>query len=180
MGTHWPEGVLQSCETNRTDHDKHSSTITIQYREKSPEVESVSHVTKVQSATRSETGAGQEKGERAPNKIRTSVTFSIYLFCCCEQRPAPSSSHHIAAVVQWTTLHLGGAYDAPHRVSRRHLGFGRFLPRIEGPVLVAVERAQNNQKHKKQNVGAGREIKKKRPPFASAPRTKTSNACEKT
>lgn len=155
MGTHWPEGVLQSCETNRTDHDKHSSTITIQYRERKVRRSRACRMLqryKVQRDPKQGPGKGRR---RAPNKIRTSVTFSIYLFCCCEQRPAPSSSHHIAAVVQCTTLHLGGAYDAPHRVSRRHLGFGRFLPRIEGPVLVAVERAQNNQKHKKQMWGQG-------------------------
>jgi hypothetical protein len=49
------------------------------------------------------------------------------------QRGASSSSYLIA-VVHGTSL---GAYD-PHRISRRHLGLGGFLPRIEGPVLEAV------------------------------------------
>jgi hypothetical protein len=47
-----------------------------------------------------------------------------------------ASSYLIAIVVHGTSL---SAHD-PHRISRRHFGLGGFLPRIEGPVLEAVER----------------------------------------
>lgn len=156
MGTHWPEGVLQSCETNRTDHDKHSSTITIQYRERKVRRSRACRMLQRYKVQRDpKQGPGKGRRRELPTKSARALHFQFIFFACCEQRPAPSSSHHIAAVVQCTTLHLGGAYDAPHRVSRRHLGFGRFLPRIEGPVLVAVERAQNNQNTKNKMWGQG-------------------------
>ncbi len=44
-----------------------------------------------------------------------------------------------------------GLYD-PHRISRRHLGLGGFLPRIEGPVLEAVERKARRMITNFQNV----------------------------
>jgi hypothetical protein len=47
-----------------------------------------------------------------------------------------TSSYLIAVVHSRTSL----SADDPHRISRRHLGLGGFLPRIEGPVLEAVER----------------------------------------
>jgi hypothetical protein len=44
------------------------------------------------------------------------------------------ASSYLIAVIRRTFL---GAYD-PHRITRRHLGLGGLLPRIEGPVLEAV------------------------------------------
>ena len=54
---------------------------------------------------------------------------------------ASSSSSYLIAVVYRTSL---GAY-VPYRISRRHLGLGGFLPRIEGPVLETVERKASNE-----------------------------------
>ena len=72
----------------------------------------------------------------------------------CTSKTFHHHSHHVASA--HTTF--VSAYDA-HRVSRRHLGFGRFLPWIEGPVLVAVRGAQpkgqgNKQKQRSLCVSA--------------------------
>jgi hypothetical protein len=58
---------------------------------------------------------------------------------------AGASSSYLIAVVYRTSL---GAYG-PYRISRRHLGLGGFLPRIEGPVLETVERKASNEFSKK-------------------------------
>ena len=52
-----------------------------------------------------------------------------------ERGETPRSSNRIASI--WSVLFC---VKDPHRISRRHLGFGGLLPRIEGPVLEAVER----------------------------------------
>ena len=105
----------------------------------------------IQSA-RSETGRERGQNKRPVQKQRKERCGTSHI-----HPPSYVHSHRFASV----HITFVSAYDA-HRVSRRHLGFGRFLPWIEGPVLVAVRGWVKPNRKKQGNKSNPRKNKNKK------------------